>query len=65
MSDQNIDLTPSPKLEGRKERKKRNSRRKTTNKLNTAIKEVYETDKVCIQGYTFFDDDFNIDKVCM
>lgn len=30
----------------------------------SAYKEMYETDKVCIQGYTYFDDDFNIDKIC-
>ena len=64
ISDNNIDLSPSPKMQERKERKKRNTRRKTTNKSMTSVKDMIETDKVSIQGYRFFSVEFNIDKIC-
>lgn len=65
LSDNNIDPTPSPKIQERKERKKRHTRRKTTNKTLTSLRDVLETDKVCISGYTHFSEAFNIDKVCL
>lgn len=64
VSDHNIEIIPSPKIQQRKERKKRSSTRKATKQALNILRHNYETDKVCIQGYAYFDDDFNIDKIC-
>jgi hypothetical protein len=59
ISDQNIDVSPSPKLPDRKDRKKRHSRRKTT----THSFRVLDVDKVYIPGFSNFSSDYNIDKI--
>lgn len=64
LSDNNVDVMPSPKITERKERKKRKSRKRTTTKT-PAVKDMLETDKVSFQGFTHFYDKFNIDKICM